>query len=61
MADKNTYYDCECKYYEDHIKLYKTCEEWIEKVENTIQEHGVDEFTYITKSKRWSRPKHNKK
>jgi len=61
MADKNTYYDCECKCYEDHTIICKTCEEWMDKVEKTIQEHGVDEFTYTTKSKRWSKPKHNTK
>ena len=32
-----------------------------EKVEKTIQEHGVSEFTYITNSKRWNRPRHNQK
>ena len=46
MADKSTYYDCECKYYEDHTIICKTCEEWMDKVGKTIQEHGVDKSTF---------------
>ena len=55
MADKNIYYECKCEY--GGIILCKTCADWPDKVNKTIQEHGVDEFTYVTKSKRWSRPK----
>ena len=61
MADKKTYYECECKHYDGGMIICKTCTEWQNKVEKTSQEYGVGEFTYITKSKRWSRQKHNKK
>ena len=55
MAD-NTYYECKCEY--GGIILCKTCSEWVDKVDKTIQEHRVDEFALVTKSKRWSIPKH---
>ena len=61
MPDTNTYYECECKHYDSGMIICKTCTEWQNQIEKTIQEHGVDGFTYITKSKRWSRQKHNKK
>ena len=60
MADKNTYYECKSKYYDGGVILCKVCDEWDDKVDKTIQEHGVYEFTHVTKSKRWNKPKHNK-
>ena len=61
MADKNTHYESTCKYYDGGVILCKVCDEWDDKVDKTIQEHGVDEFTVVTKSKRFNRHKHNKK
>ena len=55
MADKNTYYECKCEY--GGLILCKTRAEWEDTVNKTIQEHRVYEFTCVTKSKSWSRPK----
>ena len=61
MADKDTYCECECKHYDGGMIIYKTCTEWQNKVDKPIQQHRVDEFIFVTKSKRWSRPKNNQK
>ena len=58
MADKNTHYEGKCKYYDGGVILCETCVNWMDKVDKTIQEHRL--YEVVTKSNRWSRPKHNK-
>ena len=61
MDDKNTYYDCKCKYYEDHVITCETCKNWMDKVDKAIETHKVDEYVAVTNSKRWKNSKLKKK
>lgn len=54
MADNNTFYECKCEY--GGVIVCKTCAEWMDKVDKTIEKHRVDEFIRVTKAKRWSKP-----
>jgi len=39
MDDNNTYYDCKCTYYDVGVILCRTCSEWFDNVEKTVQDH----------------------
>ena len=58
MTDKNTYYESKCEY--GGLILCKTCAEWDDKADKTIQEHRVYAVTCVTQQKRWSAQKTTK-
>ena len=57
MADKNTYYEFKCKYYDGGVILCKTCDKWADKVDKAIEAHRVDEAVRVTKTKRCTNSK----
>ena len=57
MADKSTYCDCKCKYYDGGYILCETCVKWEDKVDKAIEAHRVDEVASVTKTKRWTNSK----
>ena len=57
MNNDNTYYDCKCKYYEDTVVICRICEKWMDKVDEAIETHKVDEYVTVTKTKRWANSK----
>ena len=52
MNNDNTYYDCKCKHYDGGLILCEKCKEWADKIDKAIEEHKVDEYTTVTKTKR---------
>ena len=58
MNNDNMYYDCKRKHYDGGIILCKACEEWMDKVDEAIEERKVDEHTTVSnRSKLWNNSK----